>query len=186
MSRGSRGRHRRRGRPGRTVDATVPLAVGGAVAAVALVGPSVGVKLLRPEESPASAGPQAEGSRERGTLMTFSEPSSPGPVATLVPRAAGSAASRSADRDATRDLAAAGATATGTATGSSAGTTSGTGSTSSSSPTSSGSGGGSTGSPSPTTTPPPDDGGSGPIPSLPLPSTTASVPLPTLSPPGLP
>lgn len=184
MSRGSRGRHRRRGRTGRTVDATVPLAVGGAVAAVALVGPSVGVKLLRPEESPASAGPQAEGSRERGTLLTFSEPSSPGPVASPVPRVAGSAASRSADRDASGGTAVSTTeSGGGTWSSTSAVPTDGVPSESTTSPA-----------PSPSTTSSPDERGSGhgngngngPTSSVPLPSTTASVPLPTLSPPGLP
>ena len=186
MSRGSRGRHRRRGRAGRTVDATVPLAVGGAVAAVALVGPSVGVKLLRPEESPASAGPQAEGSRERGTLMTFSEPSTPGPVASLVPRVAGSATSRSADRDASGGTAVS-TTESGGGTWSttSAAPTDGVPSESTTSPV-----------PSPSTTSSPDErgnghghgngNGNGPTSSVPLPSTTVSLPLPTLSPTALP
>src|SRR5688572_18425335 len=87
---GRRGRHRRRGRPSRAAEAAVPLAVGGTVAAVALLGPLTSAALRDGTGRPgSSAGATRHGSdgSSRTTLLSFPESAQPTTEASAVPTA---------------------------------------------------------------------------------------------------
>ena len=183
---GRRGRHRRRGRPVRAAEAAVPLAVGGTVAAVALLGPLTGAALRdgagRPG-STASARGGADGADDptRTALLSFPEAAEPdgqaSPVPTTVPGSAGGGTPGSGGSTA----GAASPSATGDRTAPSGATLDGS---------TGGSTGAATAAPTaePTTEPaseptseapsePTDDPTSRPpLPSLPLPSVTLSLP----------